>query len=248
MNISIVTPIYNRSQWLPLMIINLKNLDYPKDKLEWVILDTKDGDSNIKLFENYHQIKEVEKEIGFPIKYTYEHHKMTIGAKRNKLTKLASHKICANMDSDDYYFPTWLSHSMDVMNSDPKCTLVGTKGMVFVFPKDNFKITGIECYDKRMIHESGMLYTKKHHRSMGGFKKSSQGEGVGMIDFNENKCLCTDAEKVIVCICHNGNTIPKDRFIDKDIGADPMGGPIADVIRKILGIPDFKLLNYQFKT
>ena len=45
-----------------------------------------------------------------------------------------------------------------------------------------------------------------------------------------------------------GNTIPKDRFIDKDIGADPMGGPIADVIRKILGIPDFKLMNFNFKN
>ena len=248
MNISIVTPIYNRSQWLPLMIINLRNLDYPKDKLEWVILDSKDGDSNIKLFENYHQIKEVEEIIGFPIKYTYLSHKMSIGQKRNKLTKLATHKICANMDSDDYFFPSWLSHSMEVMQSDKRCSLVGTKGMLFVYPHDGFKITGIECQDKRMIHESGMLYTKKHHRSMGGFMKSSQGEGVGMIDFNENKCLCTDPEKVIVCICHDNNTVPKDRFKDKEIGADPMGGPVADAIRKILGVKDFNLINYNFKN
>ena len=41
-SISILTPTFNRTKWLPLMINNLERLDYPKDKLEWVILDTHD--------------------------------------------------------------------------------------------------------------------------------------------------------------------------------------------------------------
>ena len=33
--ISILTPIYNRNMWLPLMIQNIKTFDYDKTKMEW---------------------------------------------------------------------------------------------------------------------------------------------------------------------------------------------------------------------
>lgn len=232
-NISIVTPCYNRTKWLRLMIFNLQQQDYPKDKLEWCI----DDDSTDKLFKSNEEIKKVEKIIGFPIKYFHTTNKRSIGAKRNNLTKIATHKICANLDTDDIFLPSWLKHSIEVMKSDKRCSLVGTKGMIFCYPDDKFKLTGIECGEKRMIHESGMVYTKKHSRSMGGFKKSSQGEGCSMIDFNENKCLCTDASKVIICICHNDNTINKDRFRDKNIGDVELGGILKKIVCDILNIP-----------
>ena len=235
--ISIVTPCYNRTKWLPLMLFNLQQQDYPKDKLEWCILDSKDGDSDDKLFKSKEEIKKAEEIIGFPIKYEYKNIKMSIGQKRNYLTKIATHKICANLDTDDIFLPQWLKHSMEVMKSDKRCSLVGTKGMLFCYPDDDFKMTGIECDKKRMIHESGMVYTKKHSRSMGGFKKSSQGEGCNMIDFNENKCLCTDASKIIICICHGDNTINKDRFRDSDIGDVHLGGILKKIVCNILEIP-----------
>lgn len=236
--ISVLTPCYNRTKWLRLMIFNLQQQDYPKDKLEWCILDSKDGDSDEKLFKSTEEIKKVEKIIGFPIKYEYKKNKMSIGQKRNYLTnKIASYKTCANLDTDDIFLPSWLKHSIEVMKSDKRCSLVGTKGMIFCYPDDNFKLTGIECGEKRMIHESGMVYTKKHCKSIGGFQKSSQGEGCSMIDFNENRCLCTDATKVIICICHNDNTINKDRFRDKNIGDVELGGLLKKIVCDILNIP-----------
>jgi len=242
-NISICTPCYNRTKWLRLMIFNLQQQDYPKDKLEWVI----DDDSTDKLFKSNEEIKKVEKIIGFQIKYFHTTNKRSIGAKRNNLTKIATYKICANMDTDDIFLPQWLKHSMEVMKSDKRCSLVGTKGMIFCYPDEDFKLTGIECEAKRMIHESGMVYTKKHSRSMGGFKKSSQGEGCNMIDFNENKCLCTDASKMIICICHNDNTINKDRFRDKNIGDVELGGILKKIVCDILQIP-FTENNTKFQN
>lgn len=232
-NISIVTPCYNRTKWLNLMLFNLQQQDYPKNKLEWVI----DDDSTDKLFKSKEEIKRAEEIIGFRIKYFHTTNRRSIGAKRNNLTKIATHKICANLDTDDIFLPQWLKHSMEVMQSDKRCSLVGTKGMIFCYPDEEFKLTGIECGEKRMIHESGMVYTKKHSRSMGGFKKSSQGEGCSMIDFNENKCLCTDASKMIICICHNDNTINKDRFRDKNIGDVELGGILKKIVCDILQIP-----------
>jgi len=233
MNISIVTTCYNRTKWLPLMLFNLAQQDYPKDKLEWVI----DDDSTDKLFKSNEEIKKAEKIIGFPIKYCHYKNKREIGVKRNNLTKIATHKICANLDTDDIFLPTWLTHSMKVMNSDKRCSLVGTKGMIFCYPDNEFKMTGIECGEKRMIHESAMLYTKKHSRSMGGFKKNSQGEGCSMIDFNENKCLYTNANEMIICICHTDNTINKDRFRTADIGEVYLGGICKKIVCDILKMP-----------
>ena len=70
--ISIVTPCYNRNKWLPLMIFNLQNQEYPRHLLEWCIIDSKDGDSNERLFKSTEEIKKAEFEIGMPIKYVYD--------------------------------------------------------------------------------------------------------------------------------------------------------------------------------
>ena len=69
---------------------------------------------------------------------------------------------------------------------------------------------------------------------MNGFGKASSNEGTGMIDYNENKCLRTDADKVIICVCHNDNTISKDRFSDKSNENVRLGGKIKDVIEAII--------------
>ena len=37
--ISILTPFYNRPDFLPMMIHNIINQNYPLEKLEWVIID-----------------------------------------------------------------------------------------------------------------------------------------------------------------------------------------------------------------
>lgn len=234
--ISILTPVFNRTKWLPLMIFNLQNLNYPKDKLEWCVLDSHDKKDEKwdKLFKSHKEIKEVEQITGVKINYQFNVNSYEIGEKRNKLVKQANHKICANMDSDDAMLPPWLNHSIETMKSDKRCSLVGTPEMTFCFPILDYKITGIACPTKRMIHEAAMVFTKKHWKSMGGFKKSSSGEGTGMIDFNENKCLKTSADQCIICICHQDNTIDKSRFSDKSDREIVLGGPIKEIIQKII--------------
>ena len=58
------------------------------------------------------------------------------------------------MDSDDLILQSWLNHSIEVMNSDKRCSLVGTNEMTFVYPHYDWKITGIRCPEKRMVHEA----------------------------------------------------------------------------------------------
>ena len=90
--VSVLTPLYNRNKWLPMMIMNLKTFDYDKNKLEWFILDSKDGDEDIRLLPNDIAIKNVQ-DIIHPIKLRYEYipRKMTIAEKRTYLSKNMTH-------------------------------------------------------------------------------------------------------------------------------------------------------------
>jgi len=235
-SISILTPTFNRTKWLPLMINNLQRLDYPKDKLEWVILDTHDKKDVPwdRLFKTQKEIDDLQNILKIKINYKWNPNSYSIGQKRNMLTKQASHKLLGNMDTDDVFIHTWLKHSLSVMKSEKNVGLVGTPQMVFCYPDEDYILTGISCKPKEMIHESGMLYTRKHFNSMGGFAKKGNGEGASMIKWNDKSCLKTDIQQVLICICHSDNTVNKDHFKDKDIGKIYLGKDIRPIIEKII--------------
>jgi len=221
-NISILLPIYERSKFKPLIISNLLRLDYDLSKLELVISDDSLKDPLFKNDQELIDFKAIVKPIQVNYLRTFIH--ISIGDKRNFLVKNSKYKICANLDSDDLFLSDWLKHSIDIMYKG-KHGLVGTPQMLFCFPKNDFKVTGIECPQKRQIHECGMVFTKKHHKAMGGFaKKCSQGEGCSLIDgMQDERIGKSEVSKCLICICWSGNTINKDRFLlsqEMDINLD----------------------------
>ena len=213
--VSILTPTYDRSRFLPLMILNLRIINYDKSKLEQVIYD--DHPTN-PLFKNNEELQSY-KELVQPIKINYIYNPkrhLSIGEKRNLLVKNAKNKIYINMDDDDIYFSDYIKTSVETLKKN-KLGLVGSPEMLFIFPDSNYKITAIKCPAKRQIHEATMCFTKKHFNSMGGFGKNSRGEGSSMIDYNEKKVVDTSIFDCMICVGHPNNTIEKDRFKDKEI-------------------------------
>lgn len=204
-NISILTPTYNRSKFLPLYIHNLKSQSYPHNKIEVVIHD--DG---TEPFSTYEELKEMIK----PMKLVYHREvvKKTIGEKRNDLVKkLSTSKIVIFMDDDDIYLDDYVLYSYDCLKKN-KAGLVGSNSMIFCYPEKEFKLTGIKCSALHQIHEATMCFTKKYHRSMGGFTKSSQGEGADMIKTQKNNVFNTDINRCMICVAHEGNTVDKKQF------------------------------------
>ena len=217
MNISILTPIYNRTKCKDLIINNINNFEYDKTKLEYIILD----DGTDRFIKNNNELINFKKRI-HPVKfkYIYNNQKETIGKKRNKLVKLATYNIVAMMDSDDMYSPLYLSHSLEIMNQG--YNIVGSNQMIFCYTTNNINdkwlYTGIQCALKSLIHEASMVFNKKHFNAMGGFAtKENRGEGVKMIEGMTLKNVgLTDISKCMMCICHPNNTIPKDIFKTKN--------------------------------
>jgi len=228
--ISILTPTYNRSKFLPLFIHNLKKQTYPHKLLEVVI----DDDGTEPFSDN---IQGLQIDL-YPIKLIYHRNKKrrTIGEKRNNLVKLSTSKILINMDDDDIYNPAYIEHSYLTLK-ELKCGLVGSNQMIFCYPEKDFKMTAIKCESKRQIHEATMCYYKKYWRSMGGYCKNSRGEGVNMIQEQDKKIGLTDIRLVMCCIAHDGNSVDKEQF---DLETHKLDinyeGPEVSILKQIMSI------------
>jgi len=234
--ISILTPLYNRNKWLPLMICNLDHFDYPKNQIEWCILDSKDGEEDVRLLENDKIIQLLQKRLGrIKLNYQYIPHKMTIAEKRTYLAKnMMSHKWFANMDSDDIYFPQYLKYSIQNLKSAKK-GLSSSNEMLFLFPHYDYKICAIRCQAIRQCHEACMVGTKQHLRSMNYFgKKQEKGEGASVIDGNENQVINLPIQHLMICVCHNNNTCSKEQFKEANVQDGKLAGTHVDVVRAVM--------------
>ena len=216
-NVSILTPTWNRKKFLPLMIYNIQNFEYDKNKLEWVIYD--DHPEN-PLFDEYTLENTKKAILPVKMKYIYNAKKhLGIGEKRNLLVKNSTYKYLCNMDDDDIYCPEYIIYSISAIIKK-KYGLVGSPQMLFIYPYHNYKFTFIQCSAKRQAHEATMVFTKKYWKSVGGFKKTGTGEGCSMVDFSEKRCGMTEVHHCMICTCHKDNTCNKDQFLDKEIGIE----------------------------
>lgn len=99
--VSICTITFNRRPFIPYLIKAINNQTYPKDKLEWIIID--DGTD---------KIGDLVKDIPFAKYFSYDE-KMTIGKKRNLSHEKSTGKILVYMDDDDYYPSERIEHAVD---------------------------------------------------------------------------------------------------------------------------------------
>jgi glycosyltransferase involved in cell wall biosynthesis len=123
--VSICTPTFNRRPFIPFLIKCFEHQTYPKDKIEWIIVD--DGTDPIKdLVANIPQVK-----------YFYYEDKMLLGKKRNTMHDKCSGDIIIYMDDDDYYPPERVEHAVQVLQNNPTFLLAGSSEMHIYFDSRN---------------------------------------------------------------------------------------------------------------
>ena len=235
--VSINIPCYLRRKFVPLILVNLCQMDYPREKVEVNILQ--DGPEDLLTTSDIEYFKKVIHPMKLQYKYEKDVRK-TIGEKRNQLVKSSTHKIIACMDSDDIYFPTYLRYSVSALKEN-KAGITSSAQMMFIYPELDYKITAIKCGHKHQGHEAVAVFTKKHWRSMGGFiskgQGGNQGEGVKMIAYNEKNMINLPINMLMCCVVHKGeegNTIDKDRFKDCNIDGQFKDLPHFAVLKEII--------------
>ena len=198
--VSVVTPTYNRRDYFYLAIENFQSQSYPKEKLEWLIID--DGEDSIE------DLIPDDKRIT----YIRLDKKLILGEKRNLLVKKAKHKYIVHMDDDDIHFPNSVENRMRFLLAKKKCRCIGSQDMVMYFVK-LYQFRYLSCPAVHQIHEGTMAYHKKYWR-LAGFKNTKAcGEGADFLFNNENLTAHFPCSRIMIMLAHSQNTFNKDIFL-----------------------------------
>jgi glycosyltransferase involved in cell wall biosynthesis len=205
--ISVVTLIYNRRKFFDLAKHNMILTDYPKDKIQWVIVDDSDDTEEQctdKINQCQHQFTDMD------IMYVPLLKKTPVSQKRNIGIQKATHEIILFMDDDDHYPETsfrrrvaWLTKHKSL----PKAVVTTT-----IACYDLIKgVSAVNCppFDlplgQRLSEATLTFYKSWAMQQM--FESNIQvGEGESFVKGRESDILEIPPQQIIVAFSHKKNT------------------------------------------
>jgi len=213
--ISIVTLLYNRRKFFDLACHNIMLSDYPKDKIEWVIVDDSD-DPNEAVSDRVIQVGL--KAAPLTVVYVPFERKLPISEKRNVGVNRSKNEIVLFMDDDDHYPETSFRRRVAWLTKHPwkpKCSVCTT----------------IACYDllrgvsavntppwnlplRQRISEATLTFYKSWWEQQKFPLKTDIAEGEGFLLGRESEVLEMPPQQIIVAFSHkknsSGRRIPAD--------------------------------------
>lgn len=201
--VSVVTPTYNRRIFIPILIEIYRAQTFPKEKMEWIIMD--DGKQKVDdLFE------EASKTIP-NIRYIRKDEKMRLGAKRNELNKLVRGKIVIAMDDDDYYPSSRVSSVVEVFKKNPKIELAGSSEMNLYYV-DSKKIYTIGPYNDKHATNGTMAWRKSYSDKHKYDEFVTKAEEITFLENFIHPMIQLNSLSTILVICHTDNTADKNEL------------------------------------
>jgi len=199
--VSICTPTFNRRPFIPIMFECFRNQTYPKDRMEWIIID--DGTDKIKDLIDAANIPQ--------IKYFPYDTKMTLGKKRNVMHDKTKGDILVYMDDDDYYPPERVEHAVTMLTKS-KAICAGASELYVYFN------------DLNQMWQCGPY--GPNHATAGTF--AFKRELLSKSRYNETACIAEEREflhgytipfvqleprKTILVFSHEHNTFDKRKLL-----------------------------------
>jgi glycosyltransferase involved in cell wall biosynthesis len=196
--VSVLTPTYNRRKFIPYAIKCYEAQTYPKDRMEWIILD--DGTDSVEdLFKN----------LKIPnLRYIRLDKKHLIGAKRNILHKEAKGDIFVSMDDDDYYHPDRVRHVVIKFAQNPTIQLAGSS-LLYIYYSDNKKIYKLGPYGPNHCTNGTMAVRKQYANTHLYDETVTHAEEKSFLESYKNPMIQLDPMKVMLVISHSQNTFDK---------------------------------------
>jgi glycosyltransferase involved in cell wall biosynthesis len=201
--VSVITPTYQRRAFISALIQIYQQQTYPKEKMEWIILD--DGRDKVEdLFEDA--------AISIPnLRYIYHPEKLRIGEKRNRLNQEAKGNIIIAMDDDDYYPPQRIQTVVDAFAKHPHIDLAGSSTMLMYY-LDTKKIYSIGPYGPNHATNGTMAYRKRYAMKHHYDPFVTKGEELSFLEQYRHPMIQLDPLSSILVICHTDNTVDKTRL------------------------------------
>jgi glycosyltransferase involved in cell wall biosynthesis len=232
--VSVVTPTYNRTRFISAMVACYKAQTYPKDRMEWIVLD----DGNEKVGEVF-----LEATKGLPnIRYIELSEKLNIGAKRNILNAEAKGDILVCWDDDDYYMPERVSHVVTKLMSQPQIDFVGSSE-IYMYYTSCGVILKMGPYGKFHSTNGTMAYRARYAKTHLYDESVTFNEEKSFTNDYTTPLLQLDPMKVMLVISHSENTFNKDRFLN-----DPTNPFVKKTTLKVRDFIKDKTLREFYST
>jgi len=207
MFISVLTPTYNRRAFIPAAIRFFKSQTWPQNQMEWIILD--DGTDKVAdLFDP--------KVTGLPnVRYIAlpEGQKLTVGAKRNQLNRLAKGNICICMDDDDYYPPNRIEHAVRALQEAPSSTRIAGSSEMYLYFSDRNEIWISGPFHDNHSTNNAMAYWRSYAMDHQYDETVAFAEERSFTNGWSEPMIQLDPASTVLMICHDSNTFDKRRLL-----------------------------------
>jgi glycosyltransferase involved in cell wall biosynthesis len=176
---------------------------YPKDRVEWIVLD--DGSDPVEDIFKEHAHK-------LPmLRYIRETTKMTIGAKRNRLNQEAKGDIIVAMDDDDYYPPERVAHVIRKFQQNPGAELAGSSE-IYMYYTDIKTIYKLGPYHANHATNGTMAWRRSYALAHAYDETVTHAEEKSFLENYRNPMIQLDPKKVMLVIAHSENTFNKKKM------------------------------------
>ena len=201
--VSICTPTFNRRPFIPIMFECFRNQDYPKSRMEWIIVD--DGTDKIKDLIESSNIPQ--------IRYFEVNEKMSLGAKRNYMHEHAKGDIIVYMDDDDYYPPDRVSHAVERLESNPNALCAGASE-IYIFFKHIQKMIQCGPYGPNHATAGTFAFRKELLKLTRYEDHAAVAEERAFLKEYTIPFVQLDPMKAILVFSHEHNTFDKRKMLD----------------------------------
>jgi glycosyltransferase involved in cell wall biosynthesis len=201
--VSVLTPTYNRGRFVPTMVACYKAQTYPKDRMEWIVLD--DGSEPIE--ESFLTLTK-----GLPnIRYIRLQDKLNIGAKRNRLNQEAKGELLISMDDDDFYCPDRVDHVVRKFQVNPAVELAGCSEL-YMFYSDTGEILKLGPYHERHATNGTFAVRSRYAKTHQYDENVTHAEERSFLEEYKHPMIQLDPFKTMLVIVHSENTFNKNQF------------------------------------
>lgn len=199
--VSVCTPTFNRRPFIEHAIRCFQHQDYPKDRMEWIIID--DGTD---------KIEDLVKDIP-EVKYFKYDEKMSLGKKRNLMHEKSCGEILVYMDDDDYYPPQRVSHAVDMLQRHKNALCAGSSE-IHIYFKHIEKLYQFGPYGPRHSTAGTFAFKRellKEHRYE---DHAALAEEKAFLKNYTVPFVQLDTKKTILVFSHIHNTFDKKKLLD----------------------------------
>jgi len=196
--VSVVTPTYNRKELFNIAIHNWENFNYPKSKIEWVVVDDSDEEQRVK---EYLPLDDRIKYIR--VENSGKH--LTIAEKRNIGCQNSSGEIIVMMDDDDIQGPESVMIRVKLLKKYRERGIMGL-GCSKIAVYDVLNRTSTVSSDNPIsLSESSMAFYKKLWDERPFDPNAQRGEHFSFMVGRLNVFMDIPYEHVILALNHNSN-------------------------------------------